>query len=968
MRTAQRIGVSVVGIRLSRPALVLAFSLCLLAACALPVRAEWQTFGVGDGLAHSSVQAILEDSSGSLWFATGVGVSRYDGVSWTTYTTEDGLARDSVRAILEDSFGDLWFGTQEGGVSRYDGVSWTTYSTEDGLASDTVYAIIEDSSGNLWFATWGGVSVYDGLSWTTYTTDDGLASNGVYAIIEDNSGTLWFGTYQDGVSSYDGVGWTTYTTEDGLADNHVLAIAEDSSGDLWFGTWDGVSRYDGVSWTTYTAEDGLAGGAGAILEDRFGGLWFGTGAGASLFDGVSWTTYTTEDGLVSNSVLAVQEDPSGNLWFGTNRGVSRYDGESWTTYTTEDGLAHNSVNTVLAGSSGDLWFATWGSGVSRYDGVSWTTYTIEDGLAGNAVRAIIEGSSGDLWFGTMNGGVSRYDGVSWTTFTTDDGLAGNSVYTILEDSSGDLWFGTWGGVSVYDGVSWTTYTTEDGLGDNYVRAISEDCSGNLWFGTRVGGVSRYDGVSWTTFTTDDGLAGNSVGAILEDSSGDLWFGAGEGASRREPDRVAPQTVIRPKPPSLIPGRVQQIAFAAAHGESWQVLFSHAVDGSSWSDWTPVGSWVGSGLTDGEHIFTVRAKDAARNIDATPAVVAFEVDATPPAGVIASPAFGEAVRDSVSILGTAADPRFLEYELEVRAGDSAVWDALAASSSPVTEGVLGGWNTMRVPDGDCELRLSAMDTLGLTGSYLVRVVVDNEAPWASETTPAVVSASSGGDVYTTNQEVHLYFPPHAFAEAAVVTVEPAEGVVPDTLVGGAELAAAGYDISWEGGILAKPATLEMSVMGTDDRESGAVMSLYVLTEGEDWQRLGGTVSGDGSTLSAAIEDEGTYAVYTDSGEGTGDGLTALSFSPRVFSPSGGFATDEVAIGFSLGRAGPVTVKIYNRAGRLVRELAAGLGMNAGANLLRWDGRGSDGSDVPDGLYLVTVEALGETQTSTLAVVR
>ena len=65
---------------------------------------------------------------------------------------------------------------------------------------------------------------------------------------------------------------------------------------------------------------------------------------------------------------------------------------------------------------------------------------------------------------------------------------------------------------------------------------------------------------------------------------------------------------------------------------------------------------------------------------------------------------------------------------------------------------------------------------------------------------------------------------------------------------------------------------------------------------------------------------------------------------------------------------MTVKVYDRAGRLVREVATGQPMGAGANLVRWDGRSTDGSAVEDGLYLVTVEALGGRQTQTLAVVR
>jgi hypothetical protein len=44
------------------------------------------------------------------------------------------------------------------------------------------------------------------------------------------------------------------------------------------------------------------------------------------------------------------------------------------------------------------------------------------------------------------------------------------------------------------------------------------------------------------------------------------------------------------------------------------------------------------------------------------------------------------------------------------------------------------------------------------------------------------------------------------------------------------------------------------------------------------------------------------------------------------------------------------------------------LGAGANLVSWDGKDEDHRDVDGGLYLVTIEALGETHTQTLGVVR
>ena len=48
--------------------------------------------------------------------------------------------------------------------------------------------------------------------------------------------------------------------------------------------------------------------------------------------------------------------------------------------------------------------------------------------------------------------------------------------------------------------------------------------------------------------------------------------------------------------------------------------------------------------------------------------------------------------------------------------------------------------------------------------------------------------------------------------------------------------------------------------------------------------------------------------------------------------------------------------------------AGQTLGPGTNLLSWDGRDEDRHAVDSGLYLVTVEALGDTRTRTLAVVR
>ena len=982
----------------------------------------WRIWTAADGLGEAHVRTILEDRTGHVWFGhglSGAGVSRYDGATWQTFTTADGLADDNVSHILEDRAGNLWFATQRG-VSRFDGLVWRTFTVADGLADDRVSCILEDRAGNLWFGTKRGASCYDGSTWRTFTAFDGLAKSDVRTIYEDRTGALWFafGTALGGVSRFDGSNWhttvpgndlpssivycitedasgamwfgtdagasrfynslsRTYTTADGLGNRSVYSILEDRSGALWFGTvGGGVSRYDGSTWRTFTVADGLASNRlFCAAKDRAENLWFGTsGGGVSRYDGVAWQNFTTADGLGGDGVFSAIMDRTGDLWFGTDGGASRYDGSTWRTFTTADGLAGDRVYCMLEDRAGNFWFGFrgYGGGVSRYDGTTWQTFTTADGLGNDNVSCILEDRAGNLWFGTSGGGVSRYDGSAWRTFTTADGLASNYVSTILEDRSGNLWFGTSAsGLSRYDGSIWRTFTTADGLASNSLSSMLEDQFGVLWFGTGDGGLSRYDGSMWRSLTTTNGLASNALSFILEDRRlGFLWFGTrDEGVSRHEQDRVPPWAVFLRAPPQLSTSRNQSAVFGEGFGETQGIEFSYRFDGSAWSDWSRIFTWFQNDLPDGTHVLEMRSRDHLANVDSTAAVAVFEIDATPPAPVIASPLFGLPVRGQVEVKGTAADPRFASYRVEARHAGAPSWDPPAAvliaqSTVPISGATIALWNTSSVTDGSYDLRLSVSDFLGLAGAAQVTVIVDNQAPYADETAPAKVSATTGGDIFTTNSELHLYFPPHAFPDDALVMIAgPAAST--DTLPSGAVRVLPGYEISWGAQPLRKAATLEFSIAG--NASASSELAVYVSSDGAIWQRLGGT-SEEGK-ISLSVRSPGLYSVFAEAAPPQGSsGLSALSFTPRVFSVADRFANDHVAIGFTLDRSAPVTVRIYNRAGRLVREVISGRVMGPGAGLVRWDGRDRGDVFVADGIYVVTVEALGETRKSTLAVVR
>src|SRR5712691_4299111 len=56
-------------------------------------------YSVEDGLAHSVVGAVYQDSKGFIWFGTADGLSRFDGYRFTNYGKADGLPSAVVTSI-----------------------------------------------------------------------------------------------------------------------------------------------------------------------------------------------------------------------------------------------------------------------------------------------------------------------------------------------------------------------------------------------------------------------------------------------------------------------------------------------------------------------------------------------------------------------------------------------------------------------------------------------------------------------------------------------------------------------------------------------------------------------------------------------------------------------------------------------------------------------------------------------------
>ena len=245
----------------------------------------------------------------------------------------------------------------------------------------------------------------------------------------------------------------------------------------------------------------------------------------------------------------------------------------------------------------------------------------------------------------------------------------------------------------------------------------------------------------------------------------------------------------------------------------------------------------------------------------------------------------------------------------------------------------------------------------------------------------MSKASGGRI--ANDAISLYIPPNAFAtEGTEVSIEEVD-VDSTTLMTSKFLGAKSLQtitllgpavrFTPETEILdaKKPGTLTIKYDSQPGLSSVDESKLAVFRETDTagtWARIGGTINTQNKTITTVITRLGTYAVFVDAAA-TGSSVALASFraQPRVFSPSGNrFNTSETAISFTLGQSFPVTVEVYNIAGRLERTICRDKVMGPGNMVEMWNGRDNKGRLCPTGLYIVLIDAGGNENKLTLSV--
>ncbi len=509
----------------------------------------FERLGLEAGLSDGTVNCIMQDRQGFLWFGTENGLNRYDGYEFRVFRPDPedpGSLSDSwVNTIYQDSLGIIWIGTRYGGLNRFDPASgkFSHYLNDPDdpktLVSNRVQAIIEDQRGKLWIGTDRGLDLFytntgDFKHYfnATYLLDEPIGEN-ITVIAEDMNGFLWIGTRDSGLKRFNPLqeSFITFRNDPddpySLSDNHVTAIAVDKNGTTWIGTRNGLNLYDPQ-----------AGMYGRVFY-RY------------------WSSSVRVNSVSDDHILSLYLDNESDLWVGTNKGIDRFDRttRSFINYRheprSESSLSYDVVTAIFQDKGDVLWVGTGGAGLNKYVRAQEQFYNYQHqdenpfSLSGNSISSIYVDQRGHIWIGTVGAGLNRMDPLTGQVLhfrysqSNTNYLSDDDIWAITKDPSGYLWLGTSAGLDRFDlsrGI-FTRYqhqpSEENSLVGAPVNAILISKYGYFWVGTAQGldrfypEEGRFEHFSYNP-ADPNSLSDNQVTALFEDEEGNLWVGTAEG--------------------------------------------------------------------------------------------------------------------------------------------------------------------------------------------------------------------------------------------------------------------------------------------------------------------------------------------------------------------------------------------------------------------------------------------------------
>lgn len=538
----------------------------------------FKNLSIQNGLSQNTVNAILQDRKGFMWFGTKDGLNRYDGLSFRKFKHTEGnersIGNNFITALYEDTQGNIWVGTDTGLYIYYPEkdvfehfVQASSNQASSNQASNnhakiyrSVTMITGDDKGCIWVAVEAqGIFCFD-LQRQVLTNYDlpkvsPSISTNVQTIAFDNSGTVWVGLYGGGLfySKDKMKTLLPYLNQNGVEVFHedvINRVIKGAYNCLYIGSVKGgVKELNLTSGQVrdllLTDEDGEAIYCRDLISYTDSELWLGTESGIYIYNlrtgkyihlrSSAYDLYSLSD----NAVYSIYKDREEGIWIGSYFGGVDYYPRPYTyfeKYYPKDltgGLYGKRVREFCRDNSGTLWIGTEDGGLNQFNPRTKEFRFFAPSAAFTNIHGLC--MDGDhLWVGTFSKGLRVVDTRTGTILKTymkgnaPRSLSDNNIFAICRTAAGDIYLGTMFGLLRYNRQS-DDFDRIPELNGRFVYDIKEDSYGNLWLGTYANGAYCYrvNEKKWKNYVFDEKNPGslpyNKVLSIFEDSHRRIWL-------------------------------------------------------------------------------------------------------------------------------------------------------------------------------------------------------------------------------------------------------------------------------------------------------------------------------------------------------------------------------------------------------------------------------------------------------------
>lgn len=542
--------------------LLLIFICNLISGYAQNSRLYFDRLDINKGLSQNTVNVIIQDSRGFMWFGTKDGLNRYDGRTFKIFRHNSasnlGLGNSYITNLAEDLEHNIWVGTDAGlyifypEQERFENIS--LYTENGDLIINSIQGLNCDKDGYVWITVDGnGIFCYNPK--TKKTTSNYKEKGTLRSLKSDKNGVIWLSWYGGGLFYSED---KLKTIKPFLSSRKEIIFSHDVISDIYISDYNrlylGLEENGVVEVNLITSEVKklkLSDDPNKhifvrdLLYYSDDELWIASESGIYIYNikthkyknlqNSAYDPYSISD----NAIYSLCKDREGGLWIGSFFGGINYLPQRNANFdksydsNPDRGLKGRRVREICKGNDGMLWVGTEDAGLYSFNPQTKEFSFFAPSKNFSNVHGLC--TDGDnLWVSTFSKGVqvinTRTKQVrSYINGNKPGSLNNNYVFALCKTKVGQIYLGTMYGLQYYDKTTDRFIEIPEVTGGKMINDIKEDSDGNLWIATFTNGVYKYNLRNKTcrhyvhNRHDSKSLPYNKVLSIFEDSYKQIWL-------------------------------------------------------------------------------------------------------------------------------------------------------------------------------------------------------------------------------------------------------------------------------------------------------------------------------------------------------------------------------------------------------------------------------------------------------------